>query len=187
MAERLDLTNVAEGKPEDFAPDAEGKSSVIFPIDRSKSSPILTPAHLSRLVVKEMIVHRQMMASTGSPIIDSGFVRVLESGEQVYQRRMEIGKDWQPVDLGWLAEPGCSMIMIENREGGNLQVVPTEEEKQTIAAKVVEIVLDQQSTGYNVLQVHPKESQRISPTRPDLCLIRCRSGKANIVVTAFPK
>jgi hypothetical protein len=111
------------------------------------------------------------------------YSKMLDSYEQVYTRRVQIGKGWELVDLGWLEESGASLVVIENLEGKGLIVNPTPDQKETIESKVLEVAYNQNS----------KESDYVpamgfcvrTPSAP--LYIRCQKGKAWYRVTCIPK
>jgi len=135
----------------------------------------------------------------------SRFARELESDEQVYQRTYSVGPDWKPLDLGWLREVGASMVVVENREGRNLQRVPFPDELLEIAERIVEIgFLDplpeepprdmfsapkmSPTPPIPRLEVLPGESFRGTFTAPETVVIRARNGRTvKVTVTAVPR
>lgn len=45
--------------------------------------------------------------------VTARFTREIKSSEQVYPRRLQVGNEWEPLDIGWL--DSCGMLCIENR------------------------------------------------------------------------
>ena len=167
---------------------------------RDKESPRLTvdiPAiqtlKQARLVCLDKVVFRSPTGGSIAPL-DIGFTRILETDDQPYQRRIEVDWGWHLVDLGWL-DGGCSMIVVQNREGIFTQVQPTQEERDEAARKIVELsfweIPAKESPRYKSETsgrwlIYPTECFRGSPSSSQLFL-RCRHGKARCTITAFPR
>jgi len=142
------------------------------------------------LTVVEMVHHRRV-DGTGDTV-ESRFSRLLETHEQLYQRHLTIGTEWERLDLGWLDKAGISMLVLTNNEGKNLLVNPSDEEQAAIAERVVEI-------GYSLDKgpdldpcpgtwlIPSKESFRGFPSRPDLLMARCERGPAKCTLTLIPR
>jgi len=132
----------------------------------------------SRLVISETVYHQNHDADPTSA--DSCFSRTLASDEQPYSRRVVIGEAWQPLDCGWVEQ--ASMLVLANQEGRFVQVIPTQAERDTMAAKIVEV-------GYGDMAawlVRPGESFRAEPADLKAIRVRCRSGSAKCQLTVFP-
>ena len=63
------------------------------------------------------------------------FVRELASAEQPWQRRTRIGEDWQPLETGWIDDPG--MVVLANDEGRGLQTMPDAGQTAAISRRTV--------------------------------------------------
>lgn len=61
----------------------------------------------------------------------------LEEKIQPYIRRLTIGNDWTPLDMGWVHKPGY--MVIENTTRVNPQRVPTPEEVKAVSETIVQI------------------------------------------------
>ena len=115
--------------------------------------------------------------------VESRFSRPIESPEQLYKRRIFVTKEWKPLKTGWIEEAG--MLIISNEEGKNLSTNPTEDEKQEIASKIIEV--SSSISASFALLIPPEESMRIMPSDASLLCIRCKSGNAMAIINAFPK
>ncbi len=124
----------------------------------------------SRLTVVESLYHQA--SGEEGVMVSSSFSRNLESDDQAYgPRRLKATEEWQPLDCGWVEEIG--MISVTNEEGKHLQVNPTEEEKEALAKKVLEISLSPRASWYFLIP--PGESFRGYPSAQKLW-IRSQSG-----------
>lgn len=110
------------------------------------------------------------------------FTRMVSS-EQPYQRVVTIGEEWVPLDLGWVKEPG--MVLVANKAPVR-QTYPTPEEAKVAGNAVVELTFNIAGThSIPNIEILVGEDTRICPLAP--IMVRCRSGRAQIVVTAIPK
>ncbi len=137
------------------------------------------PDPKNRLTVIETVYHQTTTAEPDS--IESRFERELISDEQPYRRTTKVGEDWTPLDFGWIEEVG--MIVIQNNEGKGLTKIPTPEEKEELAAKVLEISADPSNSWI----VRPGESFRGEPAGKRTLCIRSRSGTTHFNVYAIPR
>lgn len=143
----------------------------------------------SRLTVVESLYHQSFGEE---PVrVDSRFSRELESDEQPYSRRLKATEGWQPLDCGWVKDPG--MVCVTNEEGKHFQVNPTKEEKEALARKVLEILispgqLNRESMGWESLGwlIPPGESFRGCPPSHKIW-IRSQSGVTRFSVFTIPK
>lgn len=129
----------------------------------------------------------------------------LQTDEQPYSRRITVGPDWVPVDLGWIRDPGYVVI---TNEAPTFRTLPTPEERADAYARVVEVGVEVPSPpeAKTVRDMHAPP--RATPTGPvimpvwlvgpgkDLpgvlsnpgCLrVRCTHGACRITITAYPK
>lgn len=113
----------------------------------------------------------------------SGFACELETKEeQPYIRHSKAGEEWQPLDMGWLNDK-AGIVVVQNEEGKNPPVKLSDAEKESLAAKVLEV--SSSKIDSFVLLLPPGESLRIR-TLSQLS-IRSRSGKTKFVVCAMPR
>jgi hypothetical protein len=150
----------------------------------------MTKENPDLLTVIETVCFRPYMDE--SFVVDSRFSRRLETSEQPYQRLHHKGgavatEQWKQLDFGWLKE-NTGMISITNDEGTFYEVNPTEEEREDVEKRVIEV-------GYQSLNdiqdfvwfVPPGEDFRGSPSHPSRLWIRCQHGEARFTLTVFPK
>lgn len=142
-----------------------------------------------RLTVVETVYHQPWGEEPVA--VESRFSRDLQTRNQLFERRCRVGEDWQPLECGWLGEAG--MLVIENREGRFLQRVPTDEEREAAAAKVLEVgwepdgatMHDPPATAQWIIP--PGESIRGQPATLKSLRLRCRSGECRFTVYLLPE
>lgn len=139
--------------------------------------PLIRP----RITVVENVYHQLGNESPKQPVT-TRFYRWLETDEQVYTRKLKVGEQWQKLDTGWLEEVG---LLIVANEAEKLQTIPSTQERELAAAKVLELSYGE--TAENAWFVYPGESMRGVPAAPKDLRIRCRSGVTLCTITAFPK
>lgn len=114
------------------------------------------PLQSARLTVVQSIYYQ-------SPGLDpdqreSRYDVEVNADEQPYYRRLTLQPDdteW--IDTQWVDDPGC--LLIENLEGQQMQMLPTPEELEATAAKVIGV-----NIGHAVFLIHPKDCQRLMLT-----------------------
>jgi hypothetical protein len=135
----------------------------------------------NRLCVVETVYHQQFTGPTEH--IESRFQRYLKSEEQTYQRICKATQEWQALDCGWIED--CSHVHIENQAGKYLQQNPTEEEKEQIAAQVLEVSYfpPHEERCWTIL---PGESFRGCPSDCSSLFVRSRSGTPSYSIHLIP-
>lgn len=112
------------------------------------------------------------------------------SGEQVWgPRKNKVGETFAPIDVGYLTDPGVSLILIHNTHGIFKHYNPSQEQKTLEKTKILELGVDEgdgvvRSIGLLILA---SETQRITPKDGCKHYIRSLNGVTNFVVTAFPR
>lgn len=137
----------------------------------------------ARIGVVSLLYHQQPGVDPIS--IDSRFSRWLESTEQPYLRKITIKEEWTPLDLGWIGDK-VGMLLIKNEEG-HFQIQPTEEQRQEVMARIVELAVES-AAGIIVLWglVRPLESIQFEPSNAQYLRLRCRKGQAKITLAVMP-
>lgn len=134
---------------------------------------------LGRITVSETVYHQ---LRGDRPISFSGqFARSLETTEQPYTRRTEVGETWSVLDTGWVEEP--AMILLINEEGRHLQQNPTDLERAVIGTRCLRVRYEDDAGEW---LVPPGESFRGRPNGRPL-MIRCEKGTARYTLHAFPR
>ncbi len=145
----------------------------------------------NRIAVVEMVYFQE----TGvSPIaITTRFSRKLHSDEQPCIRKIKIGQDWLPVEMGWVRD--CGMLVINNDEG-KFKTNPSEDQLATVSKMIVEVAVQPPEEKNRNMHsppkigpqlfavIPPQESLRLIPSGN--LVVRCRSGIARITINAFP-
>jgi len=137
------------------------------------------PLVTDRISVSEMLIHQH--PDQQPTAIEHRFSRSIKSDEQPYIRKTKVSEEWINLDFGWVENVG--MLHLVNEEGGNLQTIPTEEELQALALKVIEI--RHESSGFCWL-ILPGESFRGMPSTGNGLQVRCQSGIAKYTINIFP-
>lgn len=137
------------------------------------------PEVKDRLTIVECVYHQPF--GEQPTVVEHRYSRELESKEQVYERRVTIGENWQPLDTGWIERLG--LLVIANHEGHGLQRAPSDDERAAIAARVVEVGLD----GRAIWLVLPGESMRATPATLSGLQVRCQRGEARCTIHAYPR
>jgi len=121
--------------------------------------------------------------TTGASLRFSSFLAV---EDQPWVRRVKVGTDRVPLDLGWLGSDKCGLIVVENVTGKVHHVNPTKEELDYEAMCVLEIYASKNSLPF---LVRPKEFQFFRPRPSGQCtlLVCSQHAEASIVIHAFPR
>jgi hypothetical protein len=158
-------------------------------------TPPKPPKLRGRLVVVESVYHQR----TGEQPIQvrpSRFERDLATAEQPFVREFRAEADWKPLETGWLDRAGT--LVFHNLEGSGLTAIPTQEEREEILSRVVELgVAEREDTGRRTqwsspvevvpfASVRPGESCRLEPVNLFRLRVRCRPG-ARCVLTLLPE
>lgn len=114
--------------------------------------------------------------------------REIESDEQAYTRRMQVGTDLQELDFGWFyGESGieAGVVLIANEEGVGKKVNPTPEEAAESLKRIIEVSFV--GTPEFSIRVMPGDSIPLCTADPRNLRIRCPSGKVRCLLTVFPR
>jgi hypothetical protein len=144
-----------------------------------EEQPVLTPAR-DTITVVQTVYHQP--AGEEPTAVTLQYVRPLETSEQPYVRKIKVGESWQPLDLGWIEQPG--MILLVNDEGKFTQTIPTPEERAEAEAKVVEVGL-----GSPPWLIPPQGSflGMSSGIGRRLVNLRCQKGTARVTIHVYPR
>ena len=152
------------------------------PIDVERLEPLDAPREVDRLTIILSLIHDHQQDQPVSVAIRGS--SLLSTTEQTWQRRVKIGKDWTPLDIGWFRDSeNAGLIVLENLEGRSPARLPSEEERQEIALRVVEV---QHADGGPWL-LTPGYPLVGLPARPSKVYLRCQHGEATVKITVFPK
>lgn len=142
-----------------------------------KRTPI-TPKRASRITVNESVYYQPHGEEAKQ--VSSSFSEDVNTTEQLYQRKVQVGSEWKYVDLGWVES--LSVLVISNQRQRPL-VQPSVQEIQEASARIVELSYDDQDRGW---VIKPGQSMRGTPNSPKSLRIRCLQGEATVLISAFP-
>lgn len=111
----------------------------------------------------------------------------LEGQEQPFERRLVVGESWAPLSGVWaslLADAGT--LALENRPPTRT-VNPTPEELEDDAAAIVDVGLVVAGEPRPCLRVSPGRAEFFEPIEGAEYQVRCRRGRANLYVWAYPR
>ena len=131
-----------------------------------------------RLTVVEHVYHQ--IQGDAPTSIEAKYSTPLESDEQVYTRQTIATETPEQLDIGWIKD--WQLLIIENNAGKNLQKIPTEEQKQDIAQRVIQIT----SGDTPIALIYPGTSARFCPADLKSLDVRCLHGSARYVLHIIP-
>jgi len=137
----------------------------------------------ARLTVVEHVYY-QATGEDAWEVPNSSYSRFLTTDEQPYVRKLTATEEWTKIDTGWLTE--CSTLVIVNEEGGFRSRLPTEEQKEETAKKILEVGFHQHNYDVGWLVVLPQESLRMCPSHLGKLFIRCQFGTAKFTIYIIP-
>lgn len=139
------------------------------------------PVSKSRIGCRVQAFHQQPNAPPA--VADPAWGRFVESDEQPWVRQLTVGPEWQALDCGWVERAG--LMVLQNTEGKFPQVIPTEEERAAVAARVVELAY-KPCPAFATWVVRPGAAHVGEPGDVKLLRVRCRSGTARCTLYLFP-
>jgi hypothetical protein len=135
---------------------------------------------MDRVTVVEHVYHRRDGAGpVEAP--PTRFWRALRTSSQPYQRSLVADESWRKLELGWVPDPG--LLILYNLEGKYLQANPTDEERDDIARRILEVSYAGHERGF---LVPAGESTRMCPTHAADLMVRSRHGTIRYQVFAVP-
>lgn len=159
--------------------------------DSPQPTPVLKPSlpppspviPKGRLTVVEMVYVQTPNA--GPVAVESRYGVWIESDEQPYTRRLTVGPEWQPLDLGWLRDVPIALIHLSNEGYGRSLVTPTAEQSATLTEHIVEVSATRQYVLFSYLS--PGESLRVPPPGVVDWYVRCPNGRSTCVLNVIPR
>ncbi len=112
--------------------------------------------------------------------VEQSFSRILETTEQPFVRRIEVGEIWKSVSAAWLEQ--VSFVVIQNplKKYATQQ---TDEQKALDQAKIVEF----SNGGSDPWLIRPNSFFIGEPSSLQSLQVRCQQGTTEIVFSAIPK
>lgn len=112
--------------------------------------------------------------------IQSSYSFHIRTEDEALKKQIKVTSEWKPIPTYWVEQ--CCLLSISNDEGW-FQVIPTVEEKQQLALKVVEVGLidrdNEKITPFT--RIRPQHSLRFEPL--DIGILRLRSPFGTIKAT----
>jgi hypothetical protein len=147
-----------------------------------------------KLLVVEQVIHH-LHDQQPTLVVDARYSRWLGSTQNPSVDELEAGAEWQEVQVGRLQ--GAGLVVVVNQEGTDLVVVPTQEEREARARRVVGVVMWRPETGnpnYESppvsahLEVPSGETARFRPGPGVRVWVRCQDPEqtAKVRVTTLP-
>ena len=115
------------------------------------------------------------------------FSEPLALEEDVYARRHTADGSWKPLDLGWLGTDKAGLVVIENMEGREVLINPSEKEKNEAAEHYLEIAPDVPGAEKYALTVPPRQHRYFTCRDLSGLRIRCHQGTARFKITVLPR
>lgn len=122
-------------------------------------------------------VYYEAEGQSAVEVHDSRYEVNLRTTEQAWGPRFQtVGEEWTMLDLGYLeGKPVCELT-VENLEGTSYRVIPSQEERDEVAKRAVELTCS--------VLIRPGRSCRFEPVGK--VMVRCRHGRARLKVAAVP-
>lgn len=133
-----------------------------------------------RLNVIEQIYHQQ--AESEPTNVEEKYGQILESEEEPYKKKLNIGEEWTALETGGFSE--ASLVIIRNMEGRYNLVHPTQAQIELVKERILDV-------GFLVPSPHiyviPTTSARFCPGSLTKIHLRCRKGSCKVQVLIVPK
>lgn len=144
------------------------------------AAPNYDPKEQDRITCQFSIVHEHC----GDPPFTLGcsFSSICKTVEQPWTRRVQIGEQWIPLDIGWIENPG--LIVIENQTGKGLLVNPTEEELAEINSKMIYVTCNEPDVEWIIM---PRMHFFARPKTLENIRVRSSSGKIKASIHVLPE
>jgi hypothetical protein len=142
---------------------------------------------MGHLTVVEMVYHQ---LKSGQPVVsESRFGRPLKTDEQPYRRTFRLDEQWIVAYTGWVDCP--AMILIANETGKGLTTTPSQEMRDELSRKVIEVGVSVcsmiEDTVVPIFKILPGESFRGQPSEIGSLRLRCAHGETKCTITAIPE
>lgn len=104
------------------------------------------------------------------------FSKSLDTTNVAYQRTIELNNEWMELDLGWLKDSGCSVLVLANVTERLPGLTPTDAEIDAIKASVIEYGVRLESgEAIGIGYLSPEEGVPISPLDISKIVVRSRT------------
>ncbi len=140
----------------------------------------------SRVTVVLNVYHNTPNRNTTGPE-PTRFSKFLDTTDVAYQRTVQLNNEWQSIDLGWLKDSGCSMLILQNVTERLPGLTPTDEEIDAIKASIVEYgVKSESGEAIGVGSLSPEEGVPLSPLDVSKIVVRSRT-QSTLAYFVVPK
>lgn len=146
-------------------------------------APDRTVAAPDQITVVSTIYHVPENVDDPTVSCEVRWSKKLLTKQQPFHRRLTVGSEPIPLDGCWLS--AASMLVVVNREGCDLRTIPTQEERDEMALRTVQLSVNGQPFGY----VAPFGGPFMGNPGPLLAgiTLRCLEGVARVLVWVFPE
>jgi hypothetical protein len=160
----------------------EDQTPVDQPVEVNRSL-AANAKHYDRLTMVLQMHHEHYGDNPHS--VEARAWRLLGSTEvESWSKRVTVKDEWMPLPLGWVEESEVGYIVLENLEGKATLVIPSQEEKDELAKRIVQIGHPDNVVN---IEVHPGFPQQLLPTSASKLMVRCLSQSASCRIHVFPK
>lgn len=143
---------------------------------------------LNRITVVTNAVHE--ISGDNPKSISCSFCEVLDSDEEPYERRLKAREAWTKLDTGHIDDSALNRVFINNLEGINLAVQPTDEELTDIRKRSLQICLAQRCWKlddlFSMIEVPPGHLQPLKISSDIRIYVRSTYDRTMFRVTAIP-
>ena len=141
----------------------------------SKANPV--PLTQDRITFSGQFYHQQ---PDRDPMqIDIRYSRILANHDQGYMRDTEVGENSEPLDFGWVKNPGTIVIKTYPLK---LPQNPSTEQIEAHKKGVLVLMDEDAVSGF---MIHPGESLIVTPTNPDSLVIFSKHGIVRYTIYVF--
>ena len=109
----------------------------------------------------------------------------LEINSSSYCRKLIVGEEWFPLDLGWLKPENVGYVLIENREGTGYQpVLPSEDQMLETNRRILHVSSPEDSAGW---LIPPRQFISAMPVDASVLQMRSVHGPIKVRTIIYPR
>lgn len=141
--------------------------------------------HAPRIVVVESVYHQQ---GTDSPtVVDCRFNRWLETEGSPFSYKGSVKDYWEVLPSITGANSNYSMLVLKNTEGRFTGGQPTQQERDSVMSRILEIGLEvEPGRVVHFSRIPAGESARFCPSSFPILRLRSPNGPTRYLLTLFP-
>lgn len=114
------------------------------------------------------------------------FVALLEQMEEPFKRLLKIGKDWQPLEYGWIDPKQSGYVVLLNLSGHKHRLVnPTLKEKKLDQKMIIELGVELESEVCPYAIVRPGRVAFLEMIDIEKMRVRCSAAKPVVEAHVF--